>query len=140
MPSYDPGRDLIANRVAENGAMSSATAHLCADTPKDFPRELLSVQKSDVLLPGEARHHSEALPLRGVEQPARRNIVRPDGVDSTLGDTGEVSLDHFSPRERASICVRSERPVSHTANIEFLVTHKEELAFHAGADVCFNAC
>src|SRR5438093_4754011 len=72
------------------------------------------------------------MPLRGVQEPARRQRVRADGVEAVGRHLREVTLDHIGAGVGGAILGGPEGAVRDAADIQLLRADKEEFALHAG--------
>ena len=68
-------------------------------------------QEGDVLFPGEAGEDEEPRLLCQVEQPTRRDTVRPDSVDPVGTHRREVGRDRRRRWVFAAVIIRAECPV-----------------------------
>ena len=132
-PAHDLRRDLVAERVAEEGGMAGTGAYLGAHDLRDVGRALPIDQEADVLLGRETDHDAQAV-LRGeVEQRARRQRVgdayRVDPVGRHLC---EVGVDRVQVAVFPVVLVGPEGAVRDAADIEGRVAYDEELAAHLG--------
>lgn len=132
-PAYGRRRDLVADRVAEDGGMSRARAHALAYPRLDRGGKRPALEKVDVLLPGDADHDAQPVPGCGVQQGGRRDGVGADGVDAVRGHRREVALDLLGRRKLAAGPVRAKRAVGDAAQGELLVARVEELPLDARA-------
>ena len=132
MPADDWRRDLVADRVAEDGRVPSALAHADANPPFDVPGTLRVVQEGHVLLPRQAHHHPEAVPVGQVEEPAERRGVGADRVEAICRDLGELSVGNFWCVILIAGPVGSERAVRHTPDPELLAADVQELPLDSG--------
>jgi hypothetical protein len=88
-----------------------------------------------MLFPGQADHDAQAVPLRQVQEPARRHGARADGVQAVGRHLREVALDDVGAVVLAAIRVGAERPVRDAAHVEFLIAEVNELAPHVGLEI-----
>ena len=100
-------------------------------------RELLVVEKRDVLCPGKPYHGPESRLLRQVKQLQRRRRVDADRVDAQLHHLPEILRDPFRCGELNATRVGRERAVGHALDVEASGRGAEELAVrdHARAVV-----
>src|SRR5205807_2201842 len=101
-----------------------SSAHAFLDSATKF----FVVEEGDMLLPRQTYHDAETLLLRSVQQPARRHTVSADSVHAVSDDLGKVSLNNVRMWVLAAVLIGAEWPISHTADIEFLVAQKDEFA------------
>ena len=121
VPAHDWGRDLVPDRVAEDGGMPGAAANASPDALRDGRTARAVVEEGDVLLPGQADHHAESVALGQVEQPPGGYGVRADGVEAVGGDRGEVTLRPLAPAVLVAAGIGPEGAVRDSADPELFV-------------------
>jgi hypothetical protein len=109
------------------GASTDSGAHQCLDVRCT----LLVGQKADVTFHRQADHDVQAVPVRGVEQPAWRDGIRADDIDSVRGHPGKVPLHDLGTGELGTIVQRAKCPVGHTTKVQLILVEEDELATHA---------
>ena len=107
-------------------------ARVLRDLPSDVARPTAVVEEGDVLRPGHADHHPQAMARSFVEQVDRRDRVGPDRVDAGRRHRREVLPDTFGAGKLHSVLVRSEGPVRHALHQVALVGDSDELTFAHG--------
>ena len=132
-PAHDLGRDLVAERVAEERGMARTGAHLGPHDLCDVGRAPPVDQEADVLLGRETDHDAQTM-LRGeIEQRARRHGVGdPYRVDPVGRHLREIGVDRFQVAVFLVVLVGPEGAVGDAADVEGRVAHEEELATHLG--------
>ncbi len=134
-PAGHRSRDLVAERVAQQGRMTGARAHLGTNRRLEVPPAPTFDQSPDQLLGREPDHHVEAVTTGGIEQRARCNGVRDaDGIDPAGGHLREVSLHGRQVVIFVAVRVRLKRAVRDALDVELFVTYEEELAAHLRPD------
>ncbi len=125
VPAHDRRGDLVADGVAEHGRVAGARAdrrtHRLLDSIGGP-----GVEKRDVLFPGDADHHQQAVLLRKVEQPRRRRRVYAHGVDPGARHLLEVSRGCVGLESAAGL--RAERPVGDALDDQLLLAEIQRLA------------
>src|SRR5207245_10330437 len=106
---------------------------------RSAPKFLVS-EGRDMLLPRQTYHDAETLLLRSVQQPARRHTVSADSVHAVSDDLGKLSLSNVRMWVLGAVFIGAEWPISHTANIEFVVAEKNEFAFYMRAGIGPRIC
>ena len=86
------------------------------------------LEEIDMLLPRDADHDEEVVRSGKVEQPARRNRIRADGVDVRLSHAPEIRSDNLWCRIIRPVDLRAEGAVSNAAEVQLLAVGEEELA------------
>ena len=81
-----------------------------------------------MLLPGQTDHNSQAVFVRQIEDPARRNGVGAYRVRAASGNVREVTSDALEVRVGMAICIGAEWSVSNATNVQLVLASKEELA------------
>ena len=135
VPADDRRRDLVADRVAEHGRVAGAHAHRLAHATLDVSDEAPVVEERDVLLPRKPDEHVLPLLLRDVEQPARWDGVRADGVDAVRRHGFEVVTHLIGVVLLDSGVVGCERAVRNALHVELFAPCGEELPVH-----CWPRC
>src|SRR5207249_6404341 len=79
VPAHDGGRDLVTDRVAEDGRVTGASPHTLSDAALDDPGRFLVAQEGDVLRPRQPDHDPKAEPLGSVEKQIGRASGRERG-------------------------------------------------------------
>ena len=120
--------------------MASTGSHSSAHTFLDSATKFFVVEEGDMLLPRQTYHDAETLLLRSIQQPARRHTVSADSVHAVSDDLGKVSLNNVRMWVLAAVFIGAEWPISHTANIEFVVAEKNEFAFYMRAGIGPRRC
>ena len=128
VPAHDRRGDLVADGVGHDGRVAGARPDPIADASLDRPGAFTLVEEGHVLLPREADHDHQAVPLGGVQKPARWHGVGAQRVQAVTGHLREVGLDHRGIRVVAAGIVRAERPVGRTLDEDLLLFPQEELA------------
>jgi hypothetical protein len=113
--------------------MTGTGTHLCTHERFDIRGAFLVDEEADVPLGRKAHHDAKPVPLRGVEQWARRRGENSDSVQSIRRHLSEISLHNFEFGKLVSVYVRHKRPVRDAANVQLLVTDEEELAVNTWA-------
>ena len=133
-PARDRRRDLVTQRVAQQGGMTRAALNLRANQRLDVRGAAAVDEISHVLLGREPDHDVQAVPRRNVEQrPGRHRVGNAHGVDAVRRHLGKVPLDLRDVVVFVALRIRLERAVGHAADGKLLVAEEEELAAHARA-------
>jgi hypothetical protein len=128
MPANHRGGDLAADGIAQNGGMSCAGGHTRAHAVLDCAGQPDVVEEGDVLLPGDANHHPQAVPVRRMQQPPRWHGVRADGVETLTGDARQVAVHGVVVVELAGVGVGPEGAVGDSTDPERLSRDRDPLA------------
>ena len=131
-PACNGGRDLVADRVAEDGRMTGRRAHAGADQLFYVGSILLVGEEPDVALHRQADEDSQIVALGGVEQPGRRHAIGPEAVDPVLRHERTVPLDDLGLGNLAAVRTRAKRAVGDAAHVELRIAEEEKLAAHRG--------
>src|SRR3989442_22325 len=134
VPAHDGGRDLVTDRVAEDGRVTGASPHALSDAALDDPGRFLVAQEGDVLRPRQPDHDPKAEPLGSVEKPAWRNRVGTNRVQAVGRDCRQVPLHGRGVVVLTTRPVGPEGAVGHAPDQELLVADVKKLAMHTGPD------
>ena len=134
VPAHDGGRDLVTDRVAEDGRVTGASPHALSDAALDDPGRFLVAQEGDVLRPRQPDHDPKAEPLGSVEKPAWRNRVGTNRVQAVGRDCRQVPLHGRGVVVLTTCRVGPEGAVGHAPDQELLVADVKKLAMHTGPD------
>ena len=128
VPANHRSRDLVADGIAEDGRMAGAQggghANACGDRPGTAP----IVEEGDVLLPGQADQHLDAVTVRRIEEPPGRYRVGADRVDTILGHRFEVAGDGRHTAVLVARGIGPERAIRDAANPDLVVAAEKEAA------------
>ena len=96
--------------------MTRAGPHIGAHAIPDFAAAPPAIEKRHVLLPGQADHDAQSPFPCTVEQPAWRDRVGANGVETVTGDQREVALDRLPVVKLIAVLVWPEGPVCRAFN------------------------
>ena len=122
VPADDAWRNLVAEREHQHRRVIAELLHPGGDVAADRPLQLVVVEKRDVLRPGQADHHAQAVPRGFVEQVAPRRRVGADRIDPEARHQAEVLGDAGQWRELIAVGVGRERPVGDAFDQKAVVT------------------
>ena len=131
VPAHHRGRDLVAHRHHQRGRMRRDAARSVDDGATHLSGERRIVEKRDVLRPGNARHHVQAVTGRAVQERERRHRVGAHGVQAGRGHHRKVAIDAVLWRELQAFRIGREGAVRHPTDEEATPIEFEELALHA---------
>ena len=110
-PADDVRRDLVRDAEREHGRMFGARFHGIAHGIARFLPQFLRIEKRKVFAPGDVHQKFEAVFLRQVQHPARRNVINADDVGVEFTDLREVFRRLLARGKGTGGAVRRERPV-----------------------------
>ena len=112
--------------------MARAGAYAGADALFDVPTSRRVVEKGNMLLPRQAHHDAEPVPVRSVQQPARRHRVCADGIESICRHLSEIALDGFRIAVFFPVLIRTKSAVSYPSNPELGIVGVEKFSQRNG--------
>jgi hypothetical protein len=116
VPAHDGRGNLVAHGVRKQRGMPGHGAHRVANAGADRPHAARIVEERDVLLPGEAGHHQQAVSRRRVQDPGRRHGVGSDGIEAVCCHGVEVPLYLGPFGVELAGRAGTERPISGAAD------------------------
>ena len=128
VPADHGRRNLVAEREEERRRVRRERAHRRRRVAANPPDQGAIVEEGDVLRPGHAGHHLQAVPGRFVEQRFAGHGVRAHRVDAGFRHHREVARDLSKRRELMPGSVRFEGAVRHAPDQEAAPVHLDELA------------
>jgi hypothetical protein len=120
VPPHHRGRDLAADRVAQNRGVAGAGGHGGAHAVLDDDGQPRVIEEGDVLLPRNPDHDPQALPVSRLQQPRRRHGIGADRVETLGRDPLQVALDLLPVVELVAGVIRPEGAVGDPAHPERL--------------------
>src|SRR5262249_16465626 len=138
MPLYDRRWNLIAQRIGQNSRMVARGTHFGGDALLDIGCALPVVEKAHILIGPKVHHHSQTVPLSGVEERTRRSRVDADRVDLVLRHLSEIPLGHLLFVILVSVCVGTKGSIRDTTEVKLLFTNPNEFSSYARANRGLN--
>src|SRR5260370_29263592 len=80
IPAHNRGRNLVANRVTQDGWVTGGYSHAGAQTIQNRLYLLPAIEERNMLLPRQTNHHAPSTLLRQIQKPARRHRISPNRV------------------------------------------------------------
>src|SRR5262249_48498182 len=130
VPPPHAGRNLIADHETKPRRMAGEPRDIGAQITHDAADASRIVAECDVLLPRQPDHDAQAVGRCDVHQPARRQGIDADRIESGDRHRLEIALDDGPGRKLNARRIGPERPIGDAADPEFLVADIQELAAH----------
>ncbi len=108
IPTDDRGRNLIANRIAQDGRVASAGSHAGTEACFDTTGALLVIEKRHMLFPRQPHHHPQPVTLCRIKQPARWYRIGADGIQAVFRHLGKVTLYYVEVVVLVAIRIRTK--------------------------------
>ena len=115
--------------------MSGTGTHSGTHQSLDVRGSFLVGKEPDIPFHGHAHPDVQAVPLGGVEKPARRHCVSADRVQTVCCHQGEVLLDNLRAGILGAILTRAKCPISDAADVQLLVSDENEFPPGAGPEI-----
>ena len=131
-PARHRARDLVTDQITEHGRVTGISPDGVADHPRNFIAHLFLAQKFDVLFPRQRNQNPDPGRQTFFQEPVRRRMVNPNGIDTDLAHHAKIDIDLFGPAKSVPVCVRFERPVGGPLDEKFPIAFEKE--FRNGAD------
>ena len=133
-PARHRARDLVTDQITEHGRITDTSPDGVADHLRNSIAHFFLAQKFDVLFPRQRNQNPDPGRQTFFQEPVRRRMVNPNGIDPDLAHHAKIDIGLFGPAETVPVCVRFERPVGGPLDEKFSIAFEKEL--RNGADLC----
>src|SRR5438477_9902269 len=126
-PPRHRARDLVTDQITEHGRVTDISPDGVADHPRNFIAHLFLAQKFDVLFPRERNQNPDPGGQTFFQEPVRRRMVNPNGIDTDLVHYAKIDIDLFGAATSVPVCVRVERPGGGRLDEKFPIAFDKEV-------------